>query len=60
MFATPLLAETVVGYWTETTNQRKYMDWLGKQLGVLELEDWYSVKHKEVSERSKVVLQEKN
>jgi hypothetical protein len=24
-------------------NRRRYMDWLGKKLGVTKLEDWYNI-----------------
>lgn len=28
-------------YWKDLQNQRQYFDWLGQQLGVQKLEDWY-------------------
>jgi hypothetical protein len=32
------------GYWEGAGNQRKFFDWAGKQQGVKELSDWYTVK----------------
>jgi hypothetical protein len=41
-------AHTNRGYWNSMDNQRKYLDWLGKQLGVSELSDWYDVTTRDV------------
>mmetsp|Transcript_9533 Transcript_9533/g.13130 ORF Transcript_9533/g.13130 Transcript_9533/m.13130 type:complete len:363 (+) Transcript_9533:2-1090(+) len=30
-------------FWKSKDNQRQFFDWLGKQLGVKDLEDWYSL-----------------
>src|SRR5689334_11764989 len=30
-------------FWTEGTNHRAFFNWLGKQLGYKELDDWYNV-----------------
>jgi hypothetical protein len=30
-------------YWDEMKNQRKFMDWAGKQLKIKEMSDWYEV-----------------
>ncbi len=30
-------------FWEDVKNQRQFMDWAGKQLGVESLEDWYNV-----------------
>jgi hypothetical protein len=30
-------------YWEEVKNQRKFMEWAGKQLNVKEMSDWYKV-----------------
>ena len=32
-------------YWDDVNYQRKYVDWLGKQLGVKTIDDWYNIKH---------------
>lgn len=32
------------GYWDNPTNRRKYLRWLGKQLGFAHVDDWYSVR----------------
>jgi hypothetical protein len=37
-------------YWESVNNQRKFIDWAGKQLSVKEMSDWYKV--------SKMVFQE--
>ena len=34
------------GFWNEMSNQRKFMDWLGSQLGVKSYKDWYNVTKK--------------
>ncbi len=31
------------GFWNQPENHRRYMDWLGKQLGFHQPEDWYHV-----------------
>jgi hypothetical protein len=33
-------------FWTDLKNQRKFLDWAGKQLNVKDFSDWYSVTHK--------------
>jgi hypothetical protein len=37
-------------YWDNIANKRKFLDWAGKQLGVNEYSDWYSIPTK-VKER---------
>lgn len=39
------------GYWADSENQRRYMDWLGNVLKVEKLSDWYRVKQREVVAR---------
>jgi len=34
---------TVRGFWEKKTNQKKYLNWLGKQLGYKNYEDWYKI-----------------
>ena len=29
--------------WDDVKNQRKYLDWAGKELGIKEMNDWYKV-----------------
>jgi hypothetical protein len=36
--------ETQRGYWDSLDNQRKYVEWVGKQLQLSHLSDWYKVK----------------
>jgi hypothetical protein len=33
-------------FWKDLKNQRNFMEWVGKQLNVNEMEDWYKVTHK--------------
>jgi hypothetical protein len=33
-------------YWEDIKNQRKFMDWVGKQLSVQDMSDWYNVSFK--------------
>lgn len=33
-------------FWNDVNNQRKFMEWAGKELGIKSMEDWYKVKHK--------------
>ena len=30
-------------FWNDISNQRKYIDWLAKELKITKQEDWYSV-----------------
>jgi hypothetical protein len=32
-----------VNFWTNLGNQRKFLDWAGKELKIKELDDWYKV-----------------
>jgi hypothetical protein len=36
-------------FWATTTNQRKFLDWAGKQLKIQAMDDWYH------QEKSKVI-----
>ena len=31
-------------YWEDVNNQRKFLDWVGKELGIKEFSDWYKVR----------------
>jgi hypothetical protein len=33
-------------YWDNVNNVRKYLNWVGNQLGIKELKDWYQVDQK--------------
>ena len=33
-------------YWTDVENQRKFMEWAGKELKIKEMSDWYNVSNK--------------
>jgi hypothetical protein len=35
-------------FWESHTNQRMFLEWAGKQLGIKELSDWYNVTKKVV------------
>jgi hypothetical protein len=37
-------------YWASLENQRTFMEWVKKQLGLSKLDDWYSVKVQQVQE----------
>ena len=30
-------------YWDKVENQRKFMDWAGKELKIKEMSDWYKI-----------------
>ncbi len=36
------------GYWQNVDNQREYMGWLGAQLKVEKMEDWYKIRARDV------------
>ena len=31
------------GFWKKKENQKKFFDWLGKELGYKTLDDWYNI-----------------
>src|SRR5271170_6889183 len=35
--------------WKEITNQRKFFDWVGKQLGYKSFEDWYNITFEDIN-----------
>jgi hypothetical protein len=47
------------GYWEDPSNQRTYLDWLGKQLGIKDLNDWYKIQMKDVQKIGPNTLFEK-
>jgi hypothetical protein len=42
--------KTPKNYWGDDNNKKKYLYWLGKQLGIKELNDWYKVTPKDIKE----------
>ena len=34
------------GFWKNKNNHKKYLQWLGKELNYIKLEDWYKIKTK--------------
>lgn len=36
------------GFWEEFENQKKYMNWLFKELGYTEMEDWYKISQEDL------------
>ena len=30
-------------FWSDMNNQKKFMEWAGKELGIKEMSDWYKV-----------------
>src|SRR3569623_603660 len=38
-----LFSGTPKGFWDDRRNRKRYLDWLGKQLGYKKPEDWYAV-----------------
>jgi hypothetical protein len=40
------LANCPKNYWDDMKNQRKFMDWAGKELKIKEMSDWYNVTQK--------------
>ena len=37
---------TPKNFWNDVNNQKKFVDWAGKQLQIKELSDWYSKSNK--------------
>ena len=37
-------------YWQNKENHKKYMDWLGKELGYTTMEDWYKITQKDITD----------
>jgi hypothetical protein len=33
-------------YWDDVKNQRNFMDWVGKQLNIIKMSDWYNITEK--------------
>ncbi len=46
-----LFAQCPMGFWDDRRNHRRYMKWLGGQLGFRRPEDWYSVTTEDVTTR---------
>lgn len=39
------------GFWDKQKNQKDFMDWLGKELGFNQMDDWYNINHERILER---------
>jgi hypothetical protein len=39
-------SKSPLNFWEDVKNQRKFMDWAGKQLRIKEMSDWYKVSQK--------------
>jgi len=44
------------GYWDEKSNQKEYIDWLGRKLGFQKTEDWYRVKRRDFMDNGGSIL----
>lgn len=44
------------GHWEDIDNRREYMNWVGAELGVKEMSDWYQVKHSAVRKKANYLL----
>jgi len=48
-----------IDFWKEKKNQRKYFDWVGKQLGFKSFEDWYNITKEDIDKyRGTILLQQ--
>src|SRR5438128_2224085 len=43
------------GYWNDEDNQRNYLDKIGRELGVKEMDDWYNVSVDEVKRKASFI-----
>lgn len=41
-----MFSKTPKGFWDKKKNRKRYLDWLGKKLGIKKPEDWYKIKRK--------------
>lgn len=39
------------GFWEDVANQRKYLDWLARQLNIKDMDGWYKVTYKDMQTR---------
>jgi hypothetical protein len=44
------------GFWCEKENQRSYLNWIGEELGISEMDDWYNVTTVDLRHRGGVAL----
>lgn len=42
---------TPKGYWNDENNQKQFMEWLGKEMGINEKGDWYRIQVSDFSQR---------
>jgi hypothetical protein len=40
------------GFWSQLGNQRRYLEWLGKELNLQSPDDWLKVKREEIEKRN--------
>jgi hypothetical protein len=45
------LRNVPLGFWQHRANRRRYLDWLGQQLGFAQPEDWYQLSKQHLEER---------
>jgi hypothetical protein len=38
----PFMQKQSPSFWNDKTNQKEYFDWVGSQLGISHLDQWYS------------------
>ena len=48
--------KSLKNFWTDVKNQRKFMDWAAKELKIKEMDDWYNVTPKELSDLGGITL----
>ncbi len=54
-----LFTSTPVGFWNDTANVRRYLEWLGDRLGFTEPEDWYGLRIQDVKKNCGAALRVK-
>lgn len=38
-------------FWIDPENQRKFIEWAGKQLGVVNMSDWYNITNQVINKK---------
>jgi hypothetical protein len=44
--------QSMIGYWDDMENQRRYCDWLAEKLNIGYIEDWYKISPKDLIDHS--------